>query len=180
MRFDYAEGPQTDNGANSGVNPLETETPRAARGKKTPPRKRVSVVDLAEAEPEETRRPWRPRPSVYSRPEEGEVVEAAESADDTIPTQLVESLNLPGSSGAQPLSVSKAISDEISGWMTNGISTEASKAISKEFPIEFIDTDFAIKPPKLDGWIGRRAQLRPDKSPTYPPDLETMLCLNFF
>ncbi|EFX73343.1 hypothetical protein DAPPUDRAFT_253166 [Daphnia pulex] len=47
--------------------------------------------------------------------------------------------------------------------MTSGISTEASKAISKEFPIEFIDTDFAIKPPKLDGWIGRRAQSRPDK-----------------
>jgi hypothetical protein len=30
--------------------------------------------------------------------------------------------------------------------------------------MEFIDTDFAIKPTKLGGLIGRRAQLRPDKS----------------
>ncbi|KZS20377.1 Uncharacterized protein APZ42_012957 [Daphnia magna] len=47
--------------------------------------------------------------------------------------------------------------------MTNGISTEASKAISKEFPLEYVDPEFAIKPPILDGWIGQRAKLRPDK-----------------
>ncbi|KAI9557168.1 hypothetical protein GHT06_016975 [Daphnia sinensis] len=47
--------------------------------------------------------------------------------------------------------------------MTNGISTEASKAISKEFPVEYADMEFSIKPHKLDGWIGRRVQLRLDK-----------------
>jgi hypothetical protein len=52
------------------------------------------------------------------------------------------------------LQTSKAISDEISGLVTNDILIEASKAISKEFPINFIiETDFAIKPPKIDEWI---------------------------
>lgn len=142
---------------------FEPGTSRVVSARKSPPRKRVNVVNLTDTEPEDIRRPWRPHASISSRPEEGEVVEAAESTDDTIPTPLVESLILPGSSVAQPLAVSKVISDEISGWMTKGISIEASKAISKKFPVEYGDTEFLIKPPKLDGWIGRRAQLRLDK-----------------
>jgi hypothetical protein len=48
-------------------------------------------------------------------------------------TAPLEGLNLPGSSGAQQLSVPKSISDEILLFMTSGISTDSSKAISKEF-----------------------------------------------
>jgi hypothetical protein len=63
------------------------------------------------------------------------------------------------------LQISKAIFDEISGLITNGILIEASKKISKKFPIKFIiETDFAIKPPKTDEWIDQRAKSRPDKS----------------
>ncbi|EFX61305.1 hypothetical protein DAPPUDRAFT_340201, partial [Daphnia pulex] len=48
--------------------------------------------------------------------------------------------------------------------MTKGISTDTSKAISGEFPLEFVDAEFSLKPPKLDGWISRRALLKTDKS----------------
>jgi hypothetical protein len=158
VRFDYADGPREDNGGNLDARPIDPGSPRVVWARKTPPRKRVSIVE-PDAEPEDRRRPWRPQPSTSPRAED-EVVDLGE---ETTPIPHLENLSLPGSSVAQPFSVSKVISDEISGWMTSGISTEASKAISKEFPIEFIDTDFAIKPPKLDGWIGRRAQSRPDK-----------------
>lgn len=81
-----------------------------------------------------------------------------------IPVITIEGVSLPGGSGSQPLSVSKDISEEISSLMTNGISTDTSKAISGEFPLEFVDAEFSLKPPKLDGWISRRALLKTDKS----------------
>ncbi|KAK4004242.1 hypothetical protein OUZ56_005984 [Daphnia magna] len=159
IRLEYAEVPQPNESFSLGEHSFVPGMPRV----KIPTSRTCDVVDLADTEPEEIGHPWRPRASVISRQEEGEVVEAAESADDIIPSLLVGSLSLQGSSVAQPLAVSKAISDEISCWVTNGISTEAFKAISKEFPLEYVDTEFAIKPPKLDGWIGRWAQLKPDK-----------------
>ncbi|EFX83654.1 LOW QUALITY PROTEIN: hypothetical protein DAPPUDRAFT_239751 [Daphnia pulex] len=75
-------------------------------------------------------------------------------------TAPLEGLSLPGSSGAQPLSVPKSISDEILLFMTSGISTDSSKAISKEFCLDYVD----VKPPKLDGWISRRVLLKSDKN----------------
>ncbi|EFX68481.1 hypothetical protein DAPPUDRAFT_114507 [Daphnia pulex] len=79
-------------------------------------------------------------------------------------TAPLEGLSLPGSSGAQPLSVPKSISDEILLFMTSGISTDSSKAISKEFCLDYVDEDFSLKPPKLDGWISRRVLLKSDKN----------------
>lgn len=32
------------------------------------------------------------------------------------------------------------------------VSTEVSKALSKEFPLMFEEEGFSLKPPKLDGW----------------------------
>lgn len=64
-----------------------------------------------------------------------------------IPVITIEGVSLPGGSGSQPLSVSKDISEEISSLMTNGISTDTSKAISGEFPLEFVDAEFSLKPP---------------------------------
>ena len=80
-----------------------------------------------------------------------------------IPALAVEGLSLPGGSGSQPLSVSLNISEEVTSWMTEGIPTETSKAISKEFPLEFVDAEFSLKPLKLDGWISRRAPLKTDR-----------------
>jgi hypothetical protein len=31
------------------------------------------------------------------------------------------------------------------------------------FPLEFVDAEFSLKPPKLDGWISRRAPLKADR-----------------
>ena len=42
-------------------------------------------------------------------------------------------------------------------WITDGITTDASKATNKEFPFAFEEEDFSLKPPKLDGWVRRRA-----------------------
>jgi hypothetical protein len=47
--------------------------------------------------------------------------------------------------------------------MTKGIPTETSKAISKQFLLEFVDAEFSLKPPKLDGWISRRAPLKTNR-----------------
>lgn len=58
---------------------------------------------------------------------------------DQNPPLPVESLSLPGSSIAQPHSVSREISDEILLPMTKEISTESFKSISKEFALEYVD-----------------------------------------
>ncbi len=79
-------------------------------------------------------------------------------------TAPLEGLSLPGSSTAQPLSVPNSISDEILLFMTSGISIDSSKAISKEFCLDYVDSDFLLKPPKLDGWISRRILLKSDKN----------------
>ncbi|KZR98651.1 Uncharacterized protein APZ42_005832, partial [Daphnia magna] len=95
VRLEYAEGPPPNESFNLGEHTFVPGTPCVVSARKSPLHKRVNVVDLADTEPEEIRSPWRPRASVSSRPEEGEVVEAVESVDDTISTPLVGSLSLP-------------------------------------------------------------------------------------
>ena len=56
------------------------------------------------------------------------------------------------------LIVPQEVSDALSGWLTKGVSTEDSKAISKKTPLEFLDKEFSVKPPKLDGYMHRRAK----------------------
>ncbi len=60
--------------------------------------------------------------------------------------------------GAAPFLVSKGISDELTVWLTKGMSGEESKAISKRFPLQFEDESFTVRPPKLDGYMQRRAK----------------------
>jgi hypothetical protein len=60
--------------------------------------------------------------------------------------------------GAAPFFVSKGISDELTVWLTKGMSGEESKAISKRFPLQFEDESFTVRPPKLDGYMQRRAK----------------------
>jgi hypothetical protein len=82
----------------------------------------------------------------------------------SIPVITIEGVSLPSGSGSQPFSVSKDISEEISSLMTSGTSTDTSKAISREFPLEFVDAEFSLKPPKQEGWISFRVLLKADKS----------------
>jgi hypothetical protein len=42
--------------------------------------------------------------------------------------------------------------------MSNGVTAEQSKAISKKYSLTFSDETFSIKPPKLDGFMQRRAK----------------------
>ncbi|KAI9565130.1 hypothetical protein GHT06_008901 [Daphnia sinensis] len=110
-------------------------------------------------------RPW--RPSSTSSPEAAAPVAVNLTPTEAvapIPVITIEGVSLPGGSGYQPLSVSKDISEEISSLMTKVISTDTSKSISREFPLEFVDSEFSLKPPKLDGWISRRVPLKADKS----------------
>ncbi|KZS10489.1 Uncharacterized protein APZ42_025037 [Daphnia magna] len=117
-------------------------------------------------------RPWRPSSTSSPAQGGGEVEVAAPVVVNLTPTEAVapipvitiEGVSLPGGSGSQPLSVSKDISEEISSLMTKGISTDTSKSVSREFPLEFVDAEFSLKPPKLDGWISRRVPLKADKS----------------
>ena len=60
--------------------------------------------------------------------------------------------------GGALLSLSKEISDELMVWLTKGMSGEESKAISKRFPLHFDDESVAVMPPKLDGYMRRRAK----------------------
>ncbi|KZR97418.1 Uncharacterized protein APZ42_007730, partial [Daphnia magna] len=54
--------------------------------------------------------------------------------------------------------VPKEICREIASLLAVGVSTDQSKLVSKEFPLRFEEEDFSLKPPKLDGWMGRRAK----------------------
>ena len=58
---------------------------------------------------------------------------------------------------ADSLLVPRQICQRLMKWITDGITTDASKATNKEFPLAFEEEDFSLKPPKLDGWVKRRA-----------------------
>ncbi|KAI9552596.1 hypothetical protein GHT06_020461 [Daphnia sinensis] len=70
------------------------------------------------------------------------------------PAQKTQSLR----EGVAPFSVSKEILDELTVWLTKGMSGEESKAILKQFLLQSGDESFAVKPPKLDGYMQRRAK----------------------
>ncbi|KZR99710.1 Uncharacterized protein APZ42_004326, partial [Daphnia magna] len=156
--------------SSSNIRPTRTERVFVDPVSQTP------IAESLEADQIEESRPWLPSSSNSRSENRGKrlVADTGASASPTLvdltskvadqsPPLPVGSLSLPGSSGAQPLSVSREISDEISLLMTKGISTESSKSISKEFALEYVDAEFSLRPPKLDGWISRRALLLPDK-----------------
>ncbi|XP_045034660.1 uncharacterized protein LOC116925902 [Daphnia magna] len=109
-------------------------------------------------------RPWRPS---NRRPESLAGPSAAESPARSVSPG-------PGPSKAQtpepssqlasvsveptPLIVPQEVSEALSNWLTKGVSTDESKAISKRTPLEFADKEFSLKPPKLDGYMYRRAK----------------------
>jgi hypothetical protein len=57
-----------------------------------------------------------------------------------------------------PHLVSKEICEEMSSLLVNGVSTEQSLQTSKEFPLSFEEQGFSLMPPKLDGFMSRRAR----------------------
>ncbi len=54
--------------------------------------------------------------------------------------------------------VSKEICQEIASLLSTGVSMEQSKHVSKEFSLTFEEENFTLRPPKLDGWMSRRAR----------------------
>ena len=54
--------------------------------------------------------------------------------------------------------VSKEICEEISLLLVSGVSTDQSKQASKQFSLSFEEQGFSLMPPKLDGWMSRRAK----------------------
>jgi hypothetical protein len=153
-----------------------SSTKRLSFGADKNRRKRDSNPDDVESGQRERRRPWllsSPSSTAGAKREEVEEVIVVASVapawikstlgkgEDSTSSLPMKNVRLPGSSGAQPLSVSRTISDEI--WMTNGVSTDISKSITKEFPLDFVDTEFILRPPRLDGWISRRALQKSDK-----------------
>lgn len=141
-----------------------------------PPRVRKSPRNTDSGD---RRRPWLPSSVCNEVAEvdlstENDRENVTAGANESVPTEFTRTtppapsslgeVNLPGTSGQQPLVIPQTISEMISGWMTCGISTDASRAISKEFALEFADTEFSLKPPKLDGWMSRRALLKSDKN----------------
>jgi hypothetical protein len=60
--------------------------------------------------------------------------------------------------GAAPFLVCKELSDEHKVWLTKCMSGEESKMISKRFTLQFEDESFAVRPPKLDGYVQCRAK----------------------
>lgn len=54
--------------------------------------------------------------------------------------------------------MSESVCQELTALLVDGISTEQSKAGSKQFPFAFAEEGFSLKPPKLDNWAARRAK----------------------
>jgi hypothetical protein len=111
-------------------------------------------------------RPWRPS---SSKPEEPQEPPPAGKSKRAAAAMSVSASPKPGPSKERtpepsdkaepaPLIVPQEVSDALSGWLTKGVSTEDSKAISKKTPLEFLDKEFSVKPPKLDGYMHRRAK----------------------
>lgn len=111
-------------------------------------------------------RPWRPSSSRSEEPPEPPPAVKSKRASAAMPVSVSAR---PGPSKERtpepsdkaepaPLIVPQEVSDALSGWLTKGVSTEDSKAISKKTPLEFLDKEFSVKPPKLDGYMHRRAK----------------------
>lgn len=61
-----------------------------------------------------------------------------------------------GNNELAPLIVPQEVTEALSNWLTKGVSTGKSKAISKRIRQDFVDKEFSEKPPKLDGYMYRR------------------------
>lgn len=57
-----------------------------------------------------------------------------------------------------PLVLPQEVSEALSNWLTKGVSTDESKAISKRTPLEFADKKFFVRPPKRNGYMYRGAK----------------------
>lgn len=64
----------------------------------------------------------------------------------------------PSPSQGSPCPVSTEICDELTAWLTKGMSGEESKAISKRFPLKFAEESFEIRPHMLDSFMQRQAK----------------------
>lgn len=71
MRFDYTDGPKHFKGVNLDAYTLDPVTPRVVRAKETTHRTRVSIVDVADAEPEKRRWPMASSPITQLARERG-------------------------------------------------------------------------------------------------------------
>lgn len=100
-------------------------------------------------------RPWLP-PQAPGTPSQDstqdEVANASTSRD------VLQGEGAQGAGGQEPYFVPIHICKELLSLLTDGITTEQSKAGSKEFPLSFGLETFTIKPPKLDSWATRRAK----------------------
>ena len=110
---------------------------------------KYNVVDewAQEEEASERGRPWLP-PRDPGSPQPG----PSRESDPVIPAGADQT------STGQPYVVPDTICKELTSLLVDGISTEQSKAGSKDFPLLFEDKDFSLKPPKLDNWLSRRAK----------------------
>ncbi|EFX71953.1 hypothetical protein DAPPUDRAFT_111202 [Daphnia pulex] len=111
-------------------------------------------------------RPWRPSSSKSEEPPEPPPAVKSKRSSAAMPVSvspkpgpLKERTPEPSEKAEPaPLIVPQEVSDALSGWLMKGVSTEDSKAISKKTPLEFLDKEFSVKPPKLDGDMHRRAK----------------------
>lgn len=108
-----------------------------------------NVVDewMQEEDASERGRPWLP-PSDPDSPQPG----PSRESDPVIPA------GADHATAGQSYVVSDTICRELTSLLGDGISTEQSKAGSKDFPLLFEDNDFSLKPLKLDSWLSRRAR----------------------
>lgn len=80
------------------------------------------------------------------------------SSDDAPRTQQAQDSNTVPS--VTPVVVPKEICEKVSIYFSKGVLTETSKSISKEFPLNFEDSEFSLKPPRLDSLVARRAKYK--------------------
>ncbi|EFX67321.1 hypothetical protein DAPPUDRAFT_115527 [Daphnia pulex] len=102
-------------------------------------------------------RPWLPKERTPQAPAAGSKSKG-KALKPTRAAAAAGSSKAASESGEVTVFIPTAISDEIRVWLTTGLSTDDSKAISKKFELEFEDPTFSIKPPKLDGFMLRHAK----------------------
>ena len=94
----------------------------------------------------ERNRPWLPRHSSLVESEDSSAEDGHRVADSD------------AASSTPAFKVSQDVCSQVASLLVEGISANNSKSISKEFPLDFEEIDFSIKPPKIDNWVARRAK----------------------
>ena len=110
-----------------------------------------------ENEQRESNRPWRP-PGREEAMDEQPLQREAHPPQQPSPRQQPEQPLPPSPSQSSPCPVSTEICDELTAWLTKGMSGEESKAISKRFPLKFAEESFEIRPHMLDSFMQRQAK----------------------